>query len=379
MDFHHTEERQMLTDTLTRWVMQDYPLADRLEAGQSETGYSVQKYAALAELGVIGALFDEGAGGYGGAGFDLAVVFEAVGRGLIVEPLIQALMAGSILALAGSVQQQSAIEGLIAGETVMALAHFEAASGGDADFIATTATRSGDGWVLSGEKAVVRHAQAADVLLISARSSGAVGDADGLSLFMVPKGQDGVALRDYQTIDGGRAAEVTLTAVSLHDSALVGVAGGAGPVLQDALGKGLLALSGEALGLMDVIKDMTIEYLKTRKQFGVPIGKFQALQHRMATLLLEVEQARSAVINAAFYLGVPGRARERALSAAKMTVGRVGTLVGEEAIQMHGGMGMTWEYPLGHYAKRLVMIGHEMGDEEYHLTRYIALGREVTP
>lgn len=375
MDFHHSEERQMLADTLTRFVAQDYPLADRLAAGASETGYDPAKWATLAELGVIGALFGEEAGGFGGAGFDISVVFDAIGRGLMLEPFLQTLLVGSVLANAGSAEQQTRLEGLLSGETIAAFAHFEAGDGCKTAYIATTAKRDGEGWVLNGQKAVVRAATASAFLIVSARARGQAGDADGVSLFLVPNDANGVMLRDYETIDGGRAADVTLSNVKLGAEALIGIDGRAALVIDDALGKGLLALCAEAVGIMDVIKDMTILYIQTRKQFGVPIGKFQALQHRMAEMLLEVEQARSAVINAAFHEGTPGLERERALSACKVTIGRVGTLVAEESIQIHGGMGMTWEYPLGHFAKRLTIIGHEMGDEDFHLVRYMDLAK----
>jgi len=375
MDFHHSEERQMLADTLTRFVAQDYPLADRLAAGASETGYDPAKWAALAELGVIGALFGEEAGGFGGAGFDISVVFDAIGRGLMLEPFLQTLLVGSVLANAGSAEQQTRLEGLLSGETIAAFAHFEAGDGCKTAYIATTAKRDGEGWVLNGQKAVVRAATASAFLIVSARTRGQAGDADGVSLFLVPNDANGVMLRDYETIDGGRAADVPLSNVKLGAEALIGIDGRAALVIDDALGKGLLALCAEAVGIMDVIKDMTILYIQTRKQFGVPIGKFQALQHRMADMLLEVEQARSAVINAAFHEGTPGLERERALSACKVTIGRVGTLVAEESIQIHGGMGMTWEYPLGHFAKRLTIIGHEMGDEDFHLVRYMDLAK----
>jgi alkylation response protein AidB-like acyl-CoA dehydrogenase len=193
------------------------------------------------------------------------------------------------------------------------------------------------------------------------------------SLFLLPAGTAGLAIHGYRLVDGGRAGDVTLIAVEVGPDALVGRAGKAGVLIERALGVGLLALSAEALGAMIAAKDMTVEYLRTRQQFGVPIGKFQALQHRMAALLIEIEQARSAVINAAAAIAESPQARERALSAAKYTVGRTGTLVSEEAIQLHGGIGMTWELPLSHYAKRLTMIDHQLGDEDYHLQRYLSL------
>ncbi len=369
MDFSLTSEQQMLADTLARYVSQDYPLAARLAAAVSERGFRAEKWAALAELGIIGALFDEGVGGYGGAGFDLSVVFDAIGKGLILEPFLACVLVGGVLAHTGS----DHLEAVIAGTSLGAFAHFEASDGWDMAYIETRADRVDDGWQLSGEKAVVRHGAVADFLIVSARTSGKTGDRTGLSLFLVPARANGLTLRDYTTIDGGRAAEILLDHVT--PDALIGAEGQGQVILTDVLGRAILCLCAEAVGIMDVIKDMTIEYLQTRKQFGVPIGKFQALQHRMAELLLEIEQARAAVINAASHLDVAGLAREKALSAAKFTIGQVGTLVAEESIQMHGGIGMTWEYPLGHYAKRLVMIGQELGDEDYHLAHYIALGK----
>lgn len=245
----------------------------------------------------------------------------------------------------------------------------------------TRAERSGDGWVLTGAKGVVDQAAQAAFFVVSARVSGNDDDAAGIGLFVVPADAPGVSLRDYKKIDGGRAAEVRFERVALPADAALGAPdaldGEAGAeLLERVLGYGLLALSAEALGAMDVAKEHTLDYLRTRKQFGLPIGSFQALQHRMADLLLEVEQARSAVINAAAQLDAPRAVRERALAAAKYSIGRIGTLVAEESIQLHGGIGMTWELPLSHYAKRLVMIDHQLGDEDHHLARYIALSKQ---
>jgi alkylation response protein AidB-like acyl-CoA dehydrogenase len=223
----------------------------------------------------------------------------------------------------------------------------------------------------------VVHAEAADVFLVSARTSGATDDTDGISLFLIPADTAGLQLQGSDTIDGGRVADLLLQDAALSADALLGSVGDGAALLERILGRGVLALCAEALGAMEVAKEATLDYLRTRKQFGLPIGSFQALQHRMADLLLEVEQARSAVINAAAALDADRLTRERALSAAKFSIGRIGTLVAEDSIQLHGGLGMTGELPLSHYAKRLVMIDHQLGDEDHHLQRYIALGREV--
>ncbi len=391
MNFQHTEDRRMLADTLNRFIAEQYgfPVRDRIAL--SPEGFDRTMWARFAGLGAVGALFAEADGGFGGAGFDIMVVFECVGRGLVVEPFLGALLAGRALALAGDDAYRDRLAALIDGRASAAFAHDEPGSHYELTTVRTRAERSGDGWVLTGAKGVVDHAEQAAFFVVTARTSGSDDDADGIGLFVVPARAHGVSLRGYRKIDGGRAAEVRFDRVALPaDAALgeprpgsetgsetgveAGVEAGAA-LVERVLGYGLLALSAEALGAMDVAKEQTLDYLRTRKQFGMPIGSFQALQHRMADLLLEVEQARSAVINAAAQLDAPRTVRERALAAAKYSIGRIGTLVAEESIQLHGGIGMTWELPLSHYAKRLVMIDHQLGDEDHHLARYVALSK----
>jgi alkylation response protein AidB-like acyl-CoA dehydrogenase len=386
MNFQHTEDRRMLADSLNRFLSEKNSIERRHTSAGGTSGYSKEVYASLAELGTIGALFPEDAGGFGGAGFDVSVVFECLGRNLAVEPLLGALVVGQALIAAGTDAQRAQLEAIVAGSTAAALAHEEPGSHYELTHVSTTAakaaiqtaTGTADGWVLNGTKAVVPMGDSADLLLVSARTSGQAHDADGISLFLVPGTAAGLSKRGNGRIDGGRTAELTFANVAVGADALLGTEGQGLAVLERISGYALLALAAESLGAMDVAKDQTLEYLRTRKQFGVPIGSFQALQHRMADLLLEVEQARSAVINAAAAVDDADRiVREKALSAAKVSVGRIGTLVAEESIQMHGGIGMTWELPLSHYAKRLVMIDHQFGDEDHHLARFIALGQAV--
>jgi alkylation response protein AidB-like acyl-CoA dehydrogenase len=376
MNFELTEDRRMLADTLGRYLREQYSFETRDKIAKSPQGFSPAHWKQIAELGTIGVLFGEADGGYGGDGFDIAVVFEQLGRALAVEPFLGSLIVGRAIAAAGSEAQRARLADIIDGSCIAALASEEPDSFYALARVSTRAQKKGEGWVLDGTKAVVLQAEAADLLLVSARTSGDVTDEAGLSLFLVPAKTAGVSLRGYPVIDGGRAAELTLQGVALGADALLGQAGEGYAVLERAIGAGIVALTAEAVGAMDMAKEATLEYLRTRKQFGVVIGSFQALQHRMADMLLEVEQARSALINAAAALDDPDRTRrERALSAAKYTIGRIGTLVAEESIQLHGGIGMTWELPLAHYAKRLVMINHLLGDEDHHLERYIALGR----
>jgi alkylation response protein AidB-like acyl-CoA dehydrogenase len=376
MDFAHTEDRRMLADSLGRYVAEQYPFDTRQQIARSVEGFSREQWRQFADLGVIGALFNEADGGLGGTGFDIAVVFEELGRGLVVEPfLASAMLAGSALSLAGNDAQKALLSGIQDGSLVATLAHDEPQSHYALAHVNTQATGHAAGWTLNGHKAVVPHAAQAQVLIVSARTSGQTADEHGISLFIVPANTPGLLIRPYPTIDGGHAAEVLLNQVALPPESLLGTLDQALPTLEHAVGRGLLALCAESLGAMEAAKLATIEYLQTRKQFGKPIGSFQALQHRMATLLLEIEQARSAVINAAAALDADRLTRERALSAAKYSIGRIGILVAEECIQLHGGIGMTWELPLAHYAKRLVMIDHQLGDEDHHLARFIALGQ----
>ncbi|OWG14851.1 Acyl-CoA dehydrogenase [Delftia sp. K82] len=377
MNFEHTEDRRMLADSLNRFVSEQYAIEARNHVAYGEEGHSPLLYGQFADIGAIGALFPEDAGGFGGHGFDISVVFECLGRGLVAEPLLGALVVGQALIAAGSDAQKEQLAAIIGGTSIAALAHDEPGSHYELNNVATTAVRSGDGWVLNGAKGVVAFGEKADLLLVSARTSGSQYDEAGISLFLVPGNAAGIAKRGYNRIEGGRAAELVLDKVQVGADALLGEEGRGLSLLERVSGYAVLALTAEAVGAMDVAKDQTLEYLRTRKQFGVPIGSFQALQHRMADLLLEVEQARSAVINAAAAIADEDRvAREKALSAAKYSIGRIGTLVAEESIQMHGGIGMTWELPLAHYAKRLVMIDHQFGDEDHHLSRYIALGSQ---
>lgn len=372
MNFTHTEDRRMLADSLDRYIAKRYPIEARHAITKSASGFSKEHWHEMAELGAIGALFDETAGGYGGAAFDIAVVFEGLGRGLVAEPFLPVLLAGSVLANMGNDEQKELLSTWIAGEGIGALACHEPDGAYALQHVRTSAVMRDGQWVLQGKKGHVEFGAQADHLIVSARTASTFNDADGISLFVVPADATGARLRDYENIDGGRAAELTLEQTILPASALIGEIGKGYATLEYAVARGIVALCAEAVGAMDVVKRMTLEYLQTRKQFGAPIGSFQALQHRMVDLALEVEQALSALINAAAALEQGRDAREKAISAAKYTIGRVGTLVAEEVIQMHGGIGMTWELPLAHYAKRLVMIDHQFGDEDYHLERYIS-------
>ncbi len=376
VDFALTEERQMLQDTLRRYLADRYSTETLNGILQEDEGYSRAVWSELAELGVIGALFGESEGGFGGAGFDLAVVFEEFGRAGVVEPFLDtAVLAGGLIADLGSDGQKTIVEEVIAGSVQLAFAHGEPDSRYELSRVSAKAEMRGDAFVLNGRKAVVGNGGNAQTLVVSARSGGDVADEAGISLFLVPADAPGLSRRAYPVMGGGTAAEIVLRDVEVPSNAALGAIGEAFPAIERRAAFAIAALCAEALGAMESAKDLTVDYLRTRKQFGRPLGKFQALQHRMADMLVEIEQARSAVINAAGHLDRDRATRERQVSAAKNLIGRVGRLVAEETIQMHGGIGMTQEYGLAHLAKRMVMVDHRFGDTDHHLERFIALAR----
>lgn len=364
MNFQLTEERQMLQHGLRRYLAGIVSHESIIAATESQTGFDTILWDGLVEMGLPGAMFSEDQGGFGGTGFDIMVAFEELGRAGVPTPLIEtSLLAGSVFGAA----HQDLIDGIIGGR-VIAFAHGEPTSRYDLPHVQTRAEKTAEGWHLTGHKAVVHHASAAELLIVSARTGDGPTDREGISLFLVPT--DKVTLRDYPLNGGGRAAEVTLECV-LPETAIIGEAGQALTAIETADSRACAAQCAEALGLMETIKTLTVDYLCQRRQFGQPIGKFQALQHRMADVAIEIEQARSAVINLCGNLDSPGR--DLHVSATKNLIGRAARLVVEESIQMHGGIGMTQEYALGHFAKRLTMVDHRFGDTDFHLERFIRL------
>ncbi len=370
MDLQHTETRQMLGDSLRRFFSERYG-SDIRRRSTLAPGHDRATWSQLVALGAVGALFDADDGGLGGSGFDIMVVFEALGGGLVIEPLLSTLIAGRALVLA----RHPARHAVVAGDSLVAFAHQEPGARHGLAHVATRAVSAAGGWALSGAKSVVADAEACSHALVSARIAGEVGSPAGIALFLVPQDAPGVQRRAYPLVDGGRTAALQLDGVQLGADALVASADHGFHILEQVTGLGILALCAEGLGLMESLKNTTVDYLGTRVQFGTPIGANQALQHRMVDLLIDIEQARSAVINAAAALDQARPQREQALSAAKYTIGTSGTRVAEEAIQMHGGIGMTQELMAAQAAKRLIMIDHQLGDADHHLERYVAMGQ----
>ncbi|GHE04956.1 acyl-CoA dehydrogenase [Defluviimonas sp. 20V17] len=349
MDFDQSEDRRMLAETLSRYLADRYDVATRIKLAYDAPYHSPERWAEMAELGILHALVSEDHGGMGGHGFDIATVFEELGRTLCPEPVLPALMGLRLLAAAGA-----DLEPALTGAEMLAVAIGEPEAPWDLDALETRAETAGDGWVLTGRKSVVYGGHVASRLLVAARADG------GLGLFEVRAGD--AEITAYGMIDGGGAAEIFLDATPAR--LLIADARDA---FDSALNAGRVALCAEAVGAMDATKDLLLDYLRTRKQFGRTIGSFQVLQHRTVDLVTEIEQARSITILAADALDGPEAGRRASM--AKNLIGRAARLVAEEAIQMHGGIAMTWEAAVSHYGKRLVMIDAQLGDTDFHLTR----------
>lgn len=375
MDFNFTEEQQMVRDGLARLVREEYGSETRREVIASDAGWRPEVWAQLAELGILGMPFSEEDGGFGGGAIDAMVVMEEFGKGLVVEPFVPTVVcAGGFLKHAGTAaQKEEHIGGIVSGERIFAFAYAEPKGRYDLADLQTTAKKDGDGYVLNGHKAVVIGAPWASHLIVTARTSGEQRDKDGISVFVVDKAAAGVVTRDYPTFDGRRASEVYFENVSVSADALIGEEGAALPLIEQVADEAVAALCAEACGAMKVANYMTLEYSKQRKQFGVPIGKFQVLQHRMADMYTEYEQAVSLTYYATLKLDAPERERKLAVSTAKVRIGQAAHKIGQEAIQIHGGNGMTDEYAIGHYFKRLTLFDSEFGNVDHHMKRHIAL------
>ncbi|MCZ7563257.1 MAG: acyl-CoA dehydrogenase [Burkholderiales bacterium] len=377
MDFSFSEEQQLLRDSLARFVEREYTFEKRRAIVRSAEGFSREVWTQLAEMGLLGLTLPEAHGGFGGTSVDTLVALQALGRGLEVEPyLASAVLGAGLVARAGTPAQQARLLPATArGELLLTLAHGEAGARYDLAQVATRARRAGDGFVLDGRKAVVPWGAQADVLIVSARTAGAERDASGIGLFLVERAARGASVRGYRTIDGQRAAEVALDGVMVGADAVLGPPDAALPVIERVADVGAAALCAEAVGAMEALQAHTLDYLKTRQQFGQPIGRFQVLQHRAVDMFIHLEQSRSMALLAAVKADVQDALeRARTVSAAKAYLGRSGRLVAQAAIQLHGGMGVTDELPASHYAKRLTMIDFQLGDADHHAARFAALG-----
>ena len=379
MDFSFSEEQNQLRDAVRRYVSQEYSFEARRKILKG-AGTSDAIWSGLAELGLMGVPVPEVQGGFGGNGVDMLVVMEELGRGLVAEPYFASAVMGTAFVKFGGSDAQTAalLPALADGSLKLACALTEKQSRHELNNVALMGAATTNGFSLNGLKTVVLHGAQADKLIVSARTAGGARDTNGITVFIVDKSAAGVSLRDYRTIDGMRAADITFTNVALGKDALLGKVGGGYALIERAAEVGIAALCAEAVGCMGMINEQTIEYLKTRKQFGVPIGKFQVLQHRAAEMFMELEQARSLAYLAAVKIdSADAGERKRAVHAAKVRAGRAVKFVGQAAIQMHGGMGMTDELAVSHYFKRATMIDYTLGDVDHHLAAFAALPSTV--
>lgn len=373
MDFNFTEEQHLLADTVQRFIDECYSFEARREILRAKEGWSRDAWRQLADLGLTALNVPGEHGGLNAGPVDTMLVMNALGKGLVVEPFLSAaVLAPALISHLGGKAAGELLPGIASGERIVVVAHQEPCTRGELTHVATRAVEGGEGYVLEGHKSVIAHGGAADELLVTARTDGTTTDAEGVTVFRVDPRAPGVTLKTYRTIDGQHASDVELKRVKVAASSRVGAEGKAGPAIEAAHAIALSALCAEAVGIMKAIIAATLEYTKSRKQFGQSIAKFQVLQHRMVDMFLQSEQAKSMSYLAAIRCTDPDRGeRRRALSAAKVVVGQAGRFVGQQAVQLHGGMGMTDELIISHYFKRLTAIDLTFGDTDFHTQQFI--------
>ncbi|MET0536223.1 MAG: acyl-CoA dehydrogenase family protein [Steroidobacter sp.] len=375
MDFNFSEEQQLLADTVQRFVRDTYSFETRREILRSKAGWSRESWQALAGLGLTALNVPEEHGGLGSGPVETMLVMNALGEGLVVEPFLAAAILTPVLLtrLGDKAAAEQLLPDIASGEKIVIVAHQEPQARGEINSVSVRAEKTSNGYVLDGVKNVVLGADAADELLITARTSGRTADSDGVSIFRVDPKTSGVTIKAYGTFDGQRAADIELKKVSVPASSLIGGEGKAFVAVEAAHEQAISALCAEAVGIMKAVNATTLEYTKSRKQFGQPISRFQVLQHRMADMFLHSEQARSMSYLAAIKcVDSDANERRRALAAAKVVIGQAGRFVGQQAVQLHGGMGMTDELMVSHYFKRLTAIDLTLGDADFHLQQFAA-------
>ena len=374
MNFDFTEEQEMLRDTLSRFLRDKYDFDTRQKIISSDEGWSKEIWSQMAEMGLMAAAFPEEFDGFGGTSADLLVLMEEFGKGLVVEPFLPTVvLCGQLLRETGGDHAQSLIPQIMAGDCIMGFGFAEPKSRFNLAHVETTAEKTGDGYILNGHKAVVLAAPIANKLIVSARTSKSATDEAGISLFLIDPKADGVSMQAYPTIDGLQAADVILDKVKIDNAALLGAEDGAFPIIEKVIDTAIVAICAEAIGLSRCMSDLTREYTRTREQFGQPISKFQVLQHKMVDMFIHTEEMISMAYMAAMKLDTPGNDPRVAASAAKVQLGKSLKFVGEAAIQLHGGMGITEEMAVGHYFMHGTMLELLFGNTDHHLKRYAAL------
>jgi pimeloyl-CoA dehydrogenase small subunit len=375
MNFELSDEQTLLAETIKRFVATHYNFDTRAKIMASPGGFSTDVWAAIAEMGLLGLPFAEAHGGFGGSTVDVMLVMEAIGEGLLVEPYLATVgLGGRFIARAGTkAQQERILPALIEGKHTLAFAHTEPGARYDLRQVGLKARRSAEGWVLDGDKAMVLHGGSADTLVVSTRTAGGDTDATGITLFLVPRTAPGVTVKESRTIDNLRTADIRFSGVRVDSDALLGREAEGYPVIEEVVDYATALLCAEAVGAIRYANEATLEYLKTRRQFGVPIGSFQALQHRMVEMMISYEQARSMAYLACVKIDSAEAAERRhVISAAKIKIADACRHVSQESVQLHGGMGMTEELKVSHTFRRLTMLAQAFGDAEHHLERFAA-------
>jgi pimeloyl-CoA dehydrogenase small subunit len=377
MDFELSEEQRLLKDSVERLTTQRYDFEARKKFMAETDGWSRALWKQYVDLGLTALPFAEEHGGIGGGAVETMIVMEAFGRALALEPYFASVILGGSFMRLGATDAARAdvLPKVAAGETLLAFAHTERQSRYDLADVAAMAKKDGSGYVLNGEKSLAIHGDCADQIIVSARVSGDQRARNGIGLFLVDAKAPGVSRRGYPTMDGLRAAEVTLANVKVDADAVIGEPGNAFSLIEQVVDIAIAALAAEAVGGMSAMHEITVDYLKQRKQFGVPIGNFQVLQHRAGEMLIALEQARSMAMLATMMAEEPNAAeRRKSITAAKVQIGRSAKFVGQQAVQLHGGIGMTMEYKVGHYFKRVTMIDTMFGDADHHLAALARMG-----
>jgi pimeloyl-CoA dehydrogenase small subunit len=372
MDFDLSEEQRLLKESVDGLLTDSYDFEQRKKYMKEKGGWSKAVWSKLAEQGLLGLPFAEEDGGFGGGGVETMIVMEALGRALVLEPyLATVVIAGGFLRHGASAEQRAAhVPGIVDGSKTFAFAQLEKNSRYDLHDVATTAKKKGAGWVIDGEKFVVLNGENADTLIVTARTKGERRDRSGVGVFLVPSNAKGVTKKSYPTQDGLHAADISFTGVEVGADAAIGDPENALALIERVVDDARIALCAEAVGLMDESLKTTVEYIKTRKQFGVAIGTFQSLQHRASDMFVALEQARSMSMFATMATDFDDpKERAKAVAAAKVQIGKSGKFVGQQSIQLHGGIGMTQEAKIGHYFKRLTMIENTFGDTDYQMRR----------
>lgn len=377
MNFTLSEEQVLLQDSVGRFVADHCDVERHRRLASTEAGYDPSSWQQFADLGWLGVPFSEAQGGIGGSAADVMVLCEGLGRGLVREPYLPTVITcGALLRRGGTAQQQAShIPAIIEGSRQWAFAFAEIDSGYDLAAVACKAAVTPGGYILNGSKIAVINGHCADYLVLSARTSGEGREQDGITLFIVDTALSGIKLEAFTALDGSRAANLHLDNVSVDADCVLGVVGGAYALIETAMDDAIVAMGAEALGAMQVLLDATVEYTRTREQFGQPIGKFQALQHRMADMYLKVEETRSLLYNAVIRMDEGSPETPRACAALKVKLAEAGKYVSQQAVQLHGGIGMTDELVVGHHFKRLLLLSKLYGDEDYYLQRYMSLAR----